>query len=50
MEIRHIAAARGVPLVAIAGWEHDVDVREAAFATRIAAFKTALITSRSSIG
>jgi WD40 repeat protein len=42
MEIRHIAAARDVPLVAIAAWEHDVEVWEAASATMIAAFKTAL--------
>jgi WD40 repeat protein len=42
MQIRNIAAARDVPIVAIGAWEHEVELWDAASAIRIATFKTAL--------
>jgi WD40 repeat protein len=42
MQIRNIAAARDVPVVAIGAWEHEVEVWDAASAIRIAAFNTML--------
>jgi hypothetical protein len=42
MEIRHIAAARDVPIVAVDAWKYEVEVWNAKSPTKISSFPTQL--------
>jgi WD40 repeat protein len=42
MEIRHIAAARDVPIVAVGAWKYEIEVWNAKSATKISSFPTQL--------
>jgi len=42
MEIRHIAAARDAPIIAIGAWKSEVEVWNAESATKVSSFLTQL--------